>query len=84
MGTSPQYLEVMGLELYEGRWLSDVDLERRENVTVLGASAAEAQSTFLHSILLWDWPSLYWLSPPIPLQIRPVNSRSRSFANASP
>ncbi len=41
VGTSPEYLEVMGLELYEGRWLSDLDLERRENVVVLGASAAE-------------------------------------------
>ncbi len=42
VGTSPEYEKVMGLELFEGRWLSDVDLDRHENVAVLGASAAAA------------------------------------------
>jgi putative ABC transport system permease protein len=40
VGTSAAYLDVMTLQVTEGRWLSDVDEQRRENVAVLGAAAA--------------------------------------------
>ena len=40
VGTEPAYLEVMSLLMSEGRWLSTVDIERRENCAVLGADAA--------------------------------------------
>lgn len=42
VGTSPEYLDVMNLDVAEGRWLSSIDEDRRENVAVLGAAAAEA------------------------------------------
>ncbi len=42
LGTSPEYLGVMSMSVAEGRWLNDLDLERRENFTVLGAAAAES------------------------------------------
>jgi len=41
VGTSPEYLDVMNLEIEEGRWLSELDLDRVENSAVLGAAAAE-------------------------------------------
>ena len=41
VGTSPEYLDVMNLGVAEGRWLSPVDVDRRENLAVLGAAAAE-------------------------------------------
>ena len=41
VGTSPEYLGVMNLRIAEGRWITYLDLERLENVTVLGAGAAE-------------------------------------------
>jgi putative ABC transport system permease protein len=40
VGTSPEYLEVMNLEMHEGRWISALDVERRENCMVLGGVAA--------------------------------------------
>ena len=42
LGTSPEYLEVMSMSVAEGRWLTDLDLDRRENFTVLGATAAKS------------------------------------------
>lgn len=41
VGTAPEYLDVMNLHLSEGRWLTELDVERVENFAVLGASAAE-------------------------------------------
>jgi len=41
VGTTPQYLEVMSLSVADGRWLSSVDVDRLDNVLVLGASAAD-------------------------------------------
>jgi len=41
VGTTPQYLEVMSLTVADGRWLSSVDVDRLDNVLVLGASAAD-------------------------------------------
>jgi putative ABC transport system permease protein len=41
VGTSPEYLGVMNLEVAEGRWLTGVDVERRANAIVLGAGAAK-------------------------------------------
>jgi putative ABC transport system permease protein len=41
IGTSPEYLEVMNMTVAEGRWISDVDVDRRENFVVLGATACE-------------------------------------------
>jgi len=42
VGTEPEYLRVMNLEVSEGRWLSKLDLDRVENCAVLGGSAAAA------------------------------------------
>jgi len=42
IGTEPDYLKVMSLAVAEGRWLSGLDVERRENVAVLGGAAARA------------------------------------------
>ncbi len=42
LGTSPEYLAVMSMSVAEGRWLTDLDLDRRENFTVLGATAAKS------------------------------------------
>ncbi|MFT4538168.1 MAG: putative ABC transport system permease protein [Planctomycetota bacterium] len=39
VGTEPEYMEVMNLEIAEGRWLSHLDLSHRENCIVLGAGA---------------------------------------------
>jgi putative ABC transport system permease protein len=41
IGTSPEYLDVMGMNLAEGRWITDVDVDRHENFAVLGAAAME-------------------------------------------
>lgn len=41
VGTTPEYLDVMGLELREGRWLTHIDVERLDNVAVLGAAGAK-------------------------------------------
>jgi putative ABC transport system permease protein len=40
VGTAPEYLAVMNLAVEEGRWLTAVDVERVDNVAVLGAAAA--------------------------------------------
>ena len=40
LGVPPEYLDVMSMKLEEGSWISSLDDERQENVTVLGASAA--------------------------------------------
>ena len=40
VGASPAYLAVSGMTIAEGRWISPVDMERRVNVAVLGATAA--------------------------------------------
>jgi putative ABC transport system permease protein len=40
LGVEPAYLEVTGLRVREGRWITPLDLERVDNVTVLGAMAA--------------------------------------------
>ncbi len=42
VGTWPEYLGVMNLAVAEGRWLSDLDVERRENCAVLGAGIAKS------------------------------------------
>ncbi|MCC6670594.1 MAG: ABC transporter permease [Planctomycetes bacterium] len=41
LGTTPEYLTVTGMRVREGRWLTDQDDQRRTNVCVLGAFAAE-------------------------------------------
>ncbi len=40
VGTDPDYLKVMNLDLASGRWLCALDSEHRENATVLGAQLA--------------------------------------------
>ena len=40
VGTAPAYLSVMNLSVAEGRWITDVDVDRVENVAVLGSAAA--------------------------------------------
>lgn len=42
VGTSPAYLDVMGLDVAEGRWIAAVDEERRENCMVLGGAIARS------------------------------------------
>jgi len=42
VGTSPEYLQVANLRVREGRWLSPVDLDRQQNVAVLGPALAAA------------------------------------------
>ncbi len=46
VGASPAYLAVSGMTIAEGRWISPVDMERRVNVAVLGASAAAGLFSF--------------------------------------
>jgi putative ABC transport system permease protein len=41
IGTTPDYADVVGMRIAEGRWLTQEDDVRRANVTVLGAHAAE-------------------------------------------
>ncbi len=41
VGTEVPYLDLMSLELEEGRWLSPVDIDRSKNVAVLGHGLAE-------------------------------------------
>ncbi len=41
LGTTPAYLDVMGMEMQEGRWLTQLDNRRHENVAVLGAKVAK-------------------------------------------
>ncbi len=42
IGTTPAYLDVVKMRVEEGRWLTDEDDRRRNNVAILGASACEA------------------------------------------
>ena len=42
IGTDPEYLSVVRLQVEEGRWLADVDVDRRENFVVLGSDASAA------------------------------------------
>ncbi len=42
VGTEPEYLSVMNLEVIEGRWFSALDVDRVENCAVLGSAAADA------------------------------------------
>ena len=42
VGTEPEYLSVMNLEVIEGRWFSWLDVDRVENCAVLGSTAADA------------------------------------------
>ncbi len=39
VGTEPEYLGIMNLSLAEGRWITPLDVERRENCAVLGSGA---------------------------------------------
>lgn len=41
IGTTPEYIDVVNMKTREGRWLSDIDNTRMENVVVLGATACE-------------------------------------------
>lgn len=41
VGTEPEWLDVVNVDVAEGRWLGDVDLFHRENVVVLGSQAAD-------------------------------------------
>lgn len=41
VGTEPEWIDVVNVSVREGRWLGDVDIDRRENVVVLGSQAAE-------------------------------------------
>ncbi len=41
VGTMPEYAELMNLRVLEGRWLSPVDEQRRENFIVLGSGLAD-------------------------------------------
>ncbi len=40
IGTTPGYREAFGMNLAGGRWLSHMDLEKTDNICVLGASVA--------------------------------------------
>ena len=40
VGTEPGYLNVMSLEVAEGRWIGDLDIDQRKNACVLGAEVA--------------------------------------------
>jgi putative ABC transport system permease protein len=42
IGTEPSFLDVSGMKLREGRWLTMVDMSRMRNVCVLGAQIAES------------------------------------------
>ena len=46
VGTEPEYLRVMNLGMHEGRWLTELDVDRVENCAVLGAAAATALFPF--------------------------------------
>ncbi|MEE2887119.1 MAG: ABC transporter permease [Planctomycetota bacterium] len=41
LGTSPAYLDVMGMEIATGRWLNETDLLDTNNICVLGAAVKE-------------------------------------------
>ncbi len=41
VGTTPRYLDVLSLAVRDGRWLSQIDEERLDNVLVLGAAARD-------------------------------------------
>ncbi|HEY9769569.1 MAG TPA: ABC transporter permease [Coleofasciculaceae cyanobacterium] len=41
VGTTPEYLTVRSFEVAQGRFFSDVDVQRNQKVTVLGAEIAE-------------------------------------------
>ncbi len=41
VGTEPAFLSVTNMQVVEGRWLTDIDMQRQTNVCVLGASLAE-------------------------------------------
>jgi putative ABC transport system permease protein len=41
IGTEVPFLEVTNMKVHEGRWLSDLDLQRQANVCVLGSSLAK-------------------------------------------
>ena len=40
LGVPPEYLDVMHLELHEGRWMTDTDMTKQSNVGILGRTAA--------------------------------------------
>ena len=40
IGTSPEYLDVVNMEVARGRWLTGLDLDRTENSAVLGETLA--------------------------------------------
>ncbi|MCA8941854.1 MAG: ABC transporter permease [Planctomycetes bacterium] len=42
IGTTPDYLRIVNMQVEEGRWLTQVDDDRVRNVIVLGANAAQA------------------------------------------
>lgn len=50
VGTTPEYLEVLSLNVDSGRWLSQVDVDQRENVVVLGAAAADVLFPLEHPV----------------------------------
>ncbi len=41
LGTSPKYLDVMGMEVQRGRWINRTDVLDTNNVCVLGAAVSE-------------------------------------------
>ncbi|MBI5849536.1 MAG: ABC transporter permease [Planctomycetes bacterium] len=41
VGTEPDFLDVVGMRVHEGRWISAVDMMRKANVCVLGGQAAQ-------------------------------------------
>ena len=60
VGTEPAYLDVLSLGVAEGRWLNALDVERRDNVVVLGSAAAR---------------TLFPLDSPLGASIQTGNSR---------
>ena len=40
LGTTPEFLDVLGMKMAEGRWISALDCEHKTNVAVLGSTAA--------------------------------------------
>ena len=42
VGTEPEYLRVMNLAVAEGRWLTDIDIDRVENCAIIGSAAADS------------------------------------------
>ncbi len=41
LGTVPEFTDVVGMTVAEGRWLTGLDVEQKANVAVLGATAAQ-------------------------------------------